>query len=142
MLNLEKGQVKYYVRAFSKNKDKYSFGDTVSYTTYCHKDDDAEAWYKSPPQLISPSNGVTGLPLSIKLVWDFSPMAKGSCDVYLDTLPDAAKKIAFFYANLPMESSYEIDSLKPSTTYYWKVVKLCSPCKDISSAINKFTTTQ
>jgi hypothetical protein len=135
-LNLQNGQIKYYLRAFAKNKAGISYGETVTYTTYCTKDFDVEFAYKAPPQLITPSNGAIVSPLSVTLFWIYGP--GGICDLYLDTLPDVTKKIASDVRS----PTYKIDSLKSATTYYWKVVKRWPPCKDISSVINKFTTTQ
>jgi len=135
-LNLQKGQVKYYLRTFAKNKAGISYGTTVTYTTYCGNDWDVEWAYKLPPMLRFPSNGATGLPLSVELSWIKS--VGGSYDIYLDTSPDTAIKIASDVTS----DHFEIDNLKSSTTYYWKVVKHWSPCIDISSGINNFATTQ
>jgi len=128
---------KYYIRAFAENKAGISYGDTVTYTTYCYTDFDIYHLTRTPVFLTFPSDGATGLPLSVKLEWSSMYYYKGF-DIYLDTLPDAPTKIASDVKSL----SYNIDGLISSTTYYWKIVKLMYPCTDISSQINSFTTIQ
>lgn len=135
-LNLQKGQVKYFLRAFAKNKAGISYGVTLTYTTYCETDPEYNRLAMMPPYLIFPSNGATGMPLSINLLWIVDPSGSSS-DLYLDTSPNAG---GIFATNVSRTYGYMIDNLKPSTTYYWKVVKHYSTCADISSTTYNFTT--
>jgi hypothetical protein len=133
-LSLETGQIKYFIRAFAKNKAGISYGGTVAYTTYCGIDADVEIWYKQPPYAFFPQNGAKGLPLSFELIWINS---YGSLfDLYLDTLPKASMKIASDVKS----THYQIDNLEPSKTYYWKIIKHWTPCEDIIGPIFYFTT--
>jgi hypothetical protein len=132
MLNLQNGQIKYYLRAFAQNKAGISYGGTVTYITYCGSDWDVEWACKYIPQLYSPPAGTSGLPLSVTLKWIH--VLPGACNVYLDTL-NATTLIA---SNV-VYSQLEVTGLKPSTTYYWKLAKPC--CKDtITSVVWSFST--
>lgn len=135
-LNLQAGQVKYYLRAFAKNKAGIGYGNIVIFTSFCTVDFDAEMAYKTAPSRLLPEDGFIVSPFSVTLSWIQG--TGGSYDVYLDLSPEVTNKIATDVKS----SSYTIDSLKPLTTYYWKVVKRWGSCSEISSTIYKFTTSQ
>lgn len=135
-LNLQAGQVKYYLRAFAKNEAGIGYGNSVTFISCCTDDFDSEMAYKTTPSRLLPEDGVIVSPFSVTLSWIQG--TGGSYDLYLDLRPDVKTKIVTDVKS----SSYTLDSLKPLTTYYWKVVKRWGSCSEISSAIYKFTTSQ
>ncbi|MCD6506399.1 PQQ-binding-like beta-propeller repeat protein [Candidatus Poribacteria bacterium] len=91
----------------------------------------------SPPTLVSPSNGLTGRPISLTLSWNPSSGAT-SYRLVVDDNPDFSSPI-FDQSNLTTTSK-SISGLSYSTTYYWRVSASNSAGTSDWSEIWSFTT--
>ena len=87
-------------------------------------------------QLSTPSNGTTFTTNSVTLSWEGHDDDGDSLvyDVYLHTDPEAGKKVSSGQSG----ESYEVTTLEPGKSYYWKVV-VSDGEEEISSRIWRFT---
>lgn len=85
--------------------------------------------------LSSPSDGATGVPSSVELTWRTDPCAAGPFDIFLGTEPDPP----LLATNLS-STSQRIDSLLPSTKYYWKIAGSNVNGGRVTSPVGSFTT--
>ncbi|HEY8713171.1 MAG TPA: hypothetical protein VIM68_09870, partial [Thermoanaerobaculia bacterium] len=85
--------------------------------------------------LVSPSAGATGIASSVDLTWSADVCAAAPFDLYLGTASDPP-----LLATNVASTTQHIDSLLPSTTYYWKVAGSNVNGGRVSSPVANFTT--
>jgi hypothetical protein len=137
LLNLKKGRVKYYTRAFAENKAGISYGQAITHFTECFDNYDSFYLIGGYLRTEDPRSGQTDIPLTVTLKW--GGMFDGYLyDIYLDQNSTPTTLIA---SNLAIKS-LEVRSLSYSTTYYWKVVMRFPglSCAMWSTPVSKFST--
>ncbi len=85
--------------------------------------------------LVSPSAGAKEVASSVDLTWRADVCAAAPFDVYLGTTSDPP-----LLATNVSSTTQRVDSLLPSTTYYWKVTGSNVNGGRVSSAVASFTT--
>ncbi|HSP17229.1 MAG TPA: hypothetical protein VLV78_20975 [Thermoanaerobaculia bacterium] len=85
--------------------------------------------------LVAPPAGATGVASSVDLAWRADTCSGAPFDVYLGTQNDPP-----LLATNVSSTTQHIDSLLPSTTYYWKVTGSNVNGGRVSSAVASFTT--
>ncbi len=119
------GGLKYYWRVVAKNAGSSASSATYSFTA-------AAPGGTSGPNLMSPADGATGLPLLIFMRWS-AVSGASSYDIYIGTSP-SPNFIGTVYS-----TGVNVRGFQPGTTYYWKVVAR-TPAGSLSSAVASFTT--
>jgi uncharacterized protein (TIGR02145 family) len=127
----------YYVRAYATNSLGTAYGNQVSFTTPCIDFPGIGFSFET----FSPINGATEQPINTTLNWSYLRPGTGTgviFDVYFDTSPDPATKIA---TNLS-SNKITLSELDAGTTYYWKVIgwEAFYPCNIAKSDILHFST--